>query len=64
MGAAAFKGADAAGDRKHLTVLLVGQLCRDERTALFGCLHHNGPEAHAADDAIAGRKVMGLWFGL
>src|SRR3569833_2380428 len=49
---------DGARDGEHLSALLRRETCRDERAALNIRLHHEGAEAHAADDAVATREVV------
>jgi hypothetical protein len=64
MGADTFKRVDVPGNGKDLPVLLGGQAGGDQRTASPGGLHHHRAVAHAADDAVAGRKMVRVGTGV
>src|SRR5574341_491026 len=48
---------DSAGNGKDFPALLQGVVRRDERPAVHAGLHHDHPQAQAADDAVAPRKM-------
>ena len=51
---------DAAGNGKDIAPLFGGKLGSDECATAFACLDDDDAPAQPADDAVAGRKVVGI----
>ena len=51
-------GINRAGNRKNFAPLFHRQSGRDERAAFFSSFYNNYAIGHAADDAVARRKII------